>query len=265
MSDRLRDRVMSPRDEARMTLIEHLGELRSRIFKIGVAFVVAAIAAFFFVEEIFYALIEPAGDILGNELSATAVTVPFLTDIKLALYTAFVVTVPILLYQAWSFIAPAVGEVGRLFTYTLISLASLLFLGGIAFGYYLVLPIASEFLLTWGEDRFNLIITADAYLSFVTRFLLAFGVGFEMPAATFVGAKLGLVSAPFMRKYRRHAIVVNAVLAALLTPADMFSMVLLAGPLIVLYEISILIAARVSPFPALATEYDLEEFEEDDS
>lgn len=232
------------RDEARMTLIDHLDELRSRIIKVGAAFLVAAVVAWIFHVPIYYALLEPSG---LEDLKATAVTVPFLTDVKLTLYSALVLTIPVLLYQAWAFVAPAVGEVGRLFTYTLITLASSLFLAGVAFGYYLVLPIATDFLLSWGEDRFDPIITSDNYLSFATRFLFAFGVGFEMPAATFVGAKLGLISGDILRKYRRAAIVVNALLAAALTPADVFSMILLAVPLVILYEASILIAGYVNP------------------
>lgn len=96
-------------------------------------------------------------------------------------------------------------------------------------------------------DRFEQIITAETYLSFVTRFLLGFGIAFEVPAAVYVGAKLGLVDTPLLRKYRRHAILVNVLLAALLTPADPFSMVLMAVPLVALYEVSILVARRVNP------------------
>ena len=227
-----------------MTLIDHLDELRSRIIKTGAAFLIAAVVAWIFHVPIYDALLEPSG---LPDLKATAVTVPFLTDVKLTLYSALVLTVPVLLYQAWAFVAPAVGEVGRLFTYTLITLASSLFLAGIAFAYYLVLPVATNFLLTWGEERFDPIITADSYLSFATRFLFAFGIGFEMPAATYVGAKLGLISGDILKKWRRGAIVVNTVLAAALTPADVFSMILLAVPLIFLYEVSILIAGYVNP------------------
>lgn len=243
MASRLRS-PLRPSDEARMTLIEHLDELRSRIIKVGIAFVLAAVVAWIFRVRIYNALLEPSG---LEQLQFTSLTAPFLTDVKLTLYSAMVLTIPVILYQGWAFVAPAVGEVGRIFTYTLITLASALFLAGIAFGYYLVLPVATNFLLGWGGDRFEEIITADNYLSFATRFLLAFGIGFEMPAATFVGARLGLISAPMLRRYRKHAVVVNTILAAILTPADVFSMLLLALPLILLYEVSILIARYVNP------------------
>ena len=143
------------------------------------------------------------------------------------------------------------GAVGRAFTYTLIALSSLLFLAGVAFGYYVVLPVGMEFLLNYGTERYEQIITADSYLKFVTRFLLAFGIVFELPAASYVGAKLGLVNAPLLRRYRRHAIVVNAVIAAALTPGqDPFSMILMAIPMVLMYELSILIARFVNPpFP----------------
>src|SRR5918992_1066272 len=157
----------------------------------------AGVVAWFFVDEIFNVLLEPAGDALDGKLNFTSVTEALFSDVKLALYTAFLFTIPVLLYQAWAFVAPAVGDMGRAFTYVLISLASSLFLAGVAFGYFVVLPIGTSILLNWDTDRYNALITSGNYLSFVTRFLLAFGIVFEFPAATYVGAKLELVDAPF--------------------------------------------------------------------
>src|SRR5215216_2177763 len=245
MTGRLQRLPTRPRDEARMTLIEHLEELRSRIFRVGVIFVVVAVVAWFFRAQIYDWLLEPSG--LKN-LKFTAVTSPLITDVKLALYAAFLLTLPVLIYQVRAFVAPAVGEVGRAFAYVLIALSSSLFLAGVAFGYWVVLPYGLEFLLNYAPDRYEQIITADTYLAFVTRFLLAFGIVFELPAATLVGAQLGLITAPFLRRYRRHAIVVNAVLAAALTPGqDPFSMILMAVPMVFMYELSILIARFVNP------------------
>ncbi len=249
MAGRLRmpSRPRGPRDEARMTLIEHLGELRSRIIKIGVAFLAVAVVAWFFRPEIFDFLLAPAPSLKG-ELNVTAPTEALITDVKLTLYTAFLFTIPVLLYQMWAFIAPAVGDVGRAFTYVLITLASSLFLAGVAFGYFVVLPLGIDFLLGWGGDRYEQIIVSDKYLAFVTRFLLAFGIVFEFPAATYVGAKLELVDAPLLKRYRRHAIVANFILAAALTPGqDPLSMILMAVPMVVMYELSIIIARYVNP------------------
>src|ERR687894_1384319 len=245
---RLPSRPRGPRDEARMTLIEHLGELRSRIIKVGVAFFVAAVVAWFFRGRIFGWLLAPAGDSLSGKLSVTSVTEQLFTDMKLALYVGFLLTIPVLLYQAWAFVAPAVGDLGRAFTYTIITLASALFLAGVAFGYFVVLPIGTQFLLNWAPDRYNTIITSQFYLQFTTRFLLAFGIVFELPAATYVAAKLELVDAPLLKRYRRHAIVLNFILAAALTPGqDPYSMVLMAAPMVVMYELSIIIARYVNP------------------
>src|SRR5918997_4559940 len=216
MAGRLRT-PSRPRDEARMTLIEHLGELRSRIIKVCVAFLAVAVVAWFFRPEIFNFLLAPAPSLKG-ELNVTAPTEALITDVKLTLFAAFLFTIPVLLYQMWAFIAPAVGDMGRAFTYVLISLASCLFLAGVAFGYFVVLPIGIDFLLGWDNDRYREIITGETYLPFVTRFLLAFGIVFEFPAATYVGAKLELVDAPLLKKYRKHAIVLNTVLAAALMP-----------------------------------------------
>jgi sec-independent protein translocase protein TatC len=230
-----------------MTLIEHLGELRSRIIKVGLAFLAVAVVAWFFRPEIFNFLLAPAPSLKG-ELNVTAPTEALITDVKLTLYTAFLFTIPVLLYQMWAFIAPAVGDVGRAFTYVLITLASSLFLAGVAFGYFVVLPLGIDFLLGWGGDRYEQIIVSDKYLAFVTRFLLAFGIVFEFPAATYVGAKLELVDAPLLKRYRRHAIVANFILAAALTPGqDPLSMILMAVPMVVMYELSIIIARYVNP------------------
>jgi sec-independent protein translocase protein TatC len=267
---RLPTRSRGPRDEARMTLIEHLDELRSRIIKVGVAFVGMSIVGWFFRVRIFDWLLAPAGDTLHGKLNVTSVTEQLFTDMKLALYVGFLLTIPVLLYQIWAFVAPAVGDMGRAFTYTIITLASALFLAGVAFGYFVVLPIGTQVLLNWAPDRYHTIITSQSYLSFVTRFLLAFGIVFEFPAATYVAAKLELVDAPLLRRYRRHAIVINTLLAAALTPGqDPYSMILMATPMVVMYEISILIARYVNPVSEvtvheLATTDD-EELEEDDS
>ena len=265
---RLPSRPRGPRDEARMTLIEHLGELRSRIIKVGVAFFVAAVVAWFFRVRIFGWLLAPAGDSLSGKLSVTSVTEQLFTDMKLALYVGFLLTIPVLLYQAWAFVAPAVGDLGRAFTYTIITLASALFLAGVAFGYFIVLPIGTQFLLNWAPDRYNTIITSQFYLQFTTRFLLAFGIVFELPAATYVAAKLELVDAPLLKRYRRHAIVLNFILAAALTPGqDPYSMVLMAAPMVVMYELSIIIARYVNPVSEvtvreLGSEEEDEEYEE---
>jgi len=249
MAGRLKtpSRPRGPRDEARMTLIEHLGELRSRIIKVAVVFFALSIVAWFFRKDIFEALLAPAPSLDGT-LNFTSVTAPLITDLKLSLFAAFLFTIPVLLYQGWAFVAPAVGDLGRAFTYILISLASCLFLAGVAFGYFVVLPIGIDFLLGWDNERYQEIITGETYLPFVTRFLLAFGIVFEFPAATYVGAKLELVDAPFLKRYRKHAIVANTVLAAALTPGqDPFSMVLMAIPMVVMYELSIIIARYVNP------------------
>ena len=249
-----------------MTLIEHLDELRSRIIKIAIAFFGVAIVAWFFRERIFDWLLAPAGDALQGKLNVTSVTEQLFTDMKLALYVGFLLTIPILLYQLWAFIAPAVGDMGRAFTYTIISLASALFIAGIAFGYFVVLPIGTQFLLNWDTERYTPIITSQFYLSFVTRFLLAFGIVFELPAATYVAAKLELVDAPLLKRYRKHAIVVNTILAAALTPGqDPYSMLLLAVPMIVMYELSIFIARYVNPSTEVTAHELARDSEEDET
>ncbi len=244
MAGRLRIPV-GPRDEARMTLIEHLEEFRSRLFKVALAFVVACIVTWIFRSQIFEWLLDPAS---LEKLTFMGPAQGLMTDVKLSLFSAFLLTVPVVIYHAWMFVAPAVGEVGRAFTYVIVTLSSLLFLAGVAFGYYAILPVGLQFLLDYESDRFEALPTADTYLPFITRTLLAAGIVFELPAATYVGAKLGLITAPVLRRFRKHALIVNAVVAAALTPSpDPFSMVLMAVPLAVMYELSIIIARFVNP------------------
>jgi sec-independent protein translocase protein TatC len=245
---RLPSRPRGPRDDMRMTLIEHLDELRSRIIKVGAIFILAAIGAWFFRVDIFNLLLEPAQSQLQGKLYVTSVAEQFVSDMKLALYVAFVLTIPVLLYQVWAFVAPAVGDLGRAFTYILITLASSLFIAGIVFGYVFVVPVGVKFLLSWAPDRYDTIITPTNYMAFVTRFLLACGIVFELPAATYVAAKLELIDASLLKRYRKHAVVANTILAAAITPSpDPFSMLLLAVPLIGMYELSIIIARYVNP------------------
>ena len=245
---RLPSRARGPRDDMRMTLIEHLDELRSRIIKVGAIFILAAIGAWFFRVDIFNLLLEPAQGQLQGKLYVTSVAEQFVSDMKLALYVAFVLTIPVLLYQVWAFVAPAVGDLGRAFTYILITLASSLFIAGIVFGYVFVVPVGVKFLLSWAPDRYDTIITPTNYMAFVTRFLLACGIVFELPAATYVAAKLELIDASLLKRYRKHAIVANTIVAAAITPSpDPFSMLLLAVPLIGMYELSIIIARYVNP------------------
>ena len=244
MAGRLRIPV-GPRDEARMTLIEHLEEFRSRLFRVAIAFVLVCIGTWIFRRQIFDWLIEPANI---EKLTYMGPAQALMTDVKLSLFSAFLITVPVVIYQIWMFVAPAVGDVGRAFTYVIVTLSSLLFLAGVAFGYYAVLPVGLEFLLTYEQDRFEALPTADTYLPFITRTLLAAGIVFELPAATYVGAKLGLVTSSVLKRFRKHALIVNAVLAAALTPSpDPFSMILMAVPLAIMYELSIIIARFVNP------------------
>ena len=244
MAGRLRIPV-GPRDEARMTLIEHLEEFRSRLFRVAIAFVIACIATWIFRRQIFDWLLDPAG---LERLTFMGPAQGLMTDVKLSLFAAFLVTIPVVIYQMWMFVAPAVGEIGRAFTYVIVTLSSLLFLAGVAFGYYAVLPVGLQFLLEYESERFEALPTADTYLPFITRTLLAAGIVFELPAATYVGAKLGLITAPTLKRFRKHALIVNAVLAAALTPSpDPFSMILMAIPLAVMYELSIIIARFVNP------------------
>ena len=231
-----------------MTLIEHLDELRSRIIKVGIAFLGVSIVAWFFRERIFEWLLAPAGDALKGKLNVTGVTEQLFTDMKLALYVGFLLTIPILLYQLWAFIAPAVGDMGRVFTYTIISLASALFLAGVAFGYFVVLPIGTQFLLNWDTNRFEPIITAQSYLPFVTQVPPGLRHSLRAAGGDLRGREAGARRRPAAQAVQeaRH----NRERRPRRRPhagQDPYSMVLMAVPMIVMYELSIIIARYVNP------------------
>jgi sec-independent protein translocase protein TatC len=246
-----------------MTLIEHLEELRSRLIYIAIALVVATIVTWIFRGQIFYWLVGPSE---FKELTNLGPAQGLITDVKLSLFSALVLTIPLIIYHTWMFVAPAVGTVGRVFTYILVIMSSLLFLAGIAFTYYVVLPVGLSFLYNYAPERYVPQWTTDTYLPFVTRSLLGGGIVFELPAATFVGAKLGFIGPTILKRYRKHSLIVNALVAAALTPSpDPFSMLLLAIPLILMYEVSILIARFVKPFEGIADpEEPLPDYDDED-
>src|SRR5688500_3883506 len=192
----------------RITLFYVINKLCFMDIKVCFSYFLLVNLAILFIRKIFYFLMAPAQQLKG-ELFVTGVTEPLITDIKLALFTALLLTIPIILYQGWAFVAPAVGDIGRAFTYILITLPSSLFLAGIAFGYYVVLLIGLDCLFADEGYRYSEFISVQKYWPFVTRFVLAFGIVFDLTTATYVGAKIELFEAPLLKKYRKHAIILD--------------------------------------------------------
>jgi len=243
------------RDPAEMPFLDHLEELRERLIWSLVALGVTSVIGFFAVTELeLIALLErPIRDLLPDQkLLFTSPTTPVVVTFKLAFVSGVILALPFLFYQAWKFFSPALYERERKYVVPAIWIAFGLFLAGIALAYFLVLPLGLRFLLGFQAETLSPIITIDEYLSFATRMLLAFGIIFEMPVVLVVLSLMGLVTADGLRTYRRHAVVAIAALAALLTPADIGTMLMMMAPMILLYEASIWLvklATRSRPEP----------------
>jgi sec-independent protein translocase protein TatC len=225
-----------------MPFLDHLEELRRRIIWALLALAICAVLGFFVVTEldVIGILERPFQSVMpGQNLLFTSPTTPVVVTFKLAFVVGFILALPIIAFQAWSFFSPALYEHEKRLVIPAIGVGFLLFLAGIAMAYFFVLPLGLNFLLGFQAESLEPIITIDEYLKFATRLILAFGIIFEMPVVLVLLGLLGIVTPEGLRKYRRHAVVVLAISAALLTPADIGTMFMLFTPMILLYEMSI--------------------------
>ncbi|MCB9011616.1 MAG: twin-arginine translocase subunit TatC [Actinobacteria bacterium] len=237
------------RDEE-LTVVEHLEELRRRLIVSVLALVAAFAVTFIFRDWIIEILKQPLpSDWEGDGLLTLSPTEPFFTILKVCLWTAVLLALPVWLYQLYAFVIPAVGNQSRRLMLVVVAGVSALFLAGVAFGYYVVMPIALTFFLGFGGDLFTAQIRAGEYFGFVTTMLLASGMIFEVPVAMLALARLGVVTAEMYRTQWRIAIVVIAAVAALLPGGDPLSMMLLMAPMLVLYVVGIWLAKTFAGTP----------------
>ena len=232
-----------------MSLVGHLGELRKRITWAAVAIVICCIGAFIEKKYVFAVLMQPLKHTpyAGQKLLAFTATEPFMAIMKISIYAGLIISLPIILWQFWAFIMPALYENERKNIFPYVALTTGLFLGGVVFGYYVVLPIGLKWLLQFSAGQFTVMLHVDAYVSFVSLFLLAFGVVFELPLVMMLLAWSGIVDYKKMAKVRKWAILVEAVVAMVITPSqDPISMMLMLIPLMILYEFGIWLSRIVS-------------------
>jgi len=235
-----------PADQ-QLSLGEHLDELRKRIFASLIALAVAVVVAIVFDDLLFDLLLRPLPPGL-ERITTFSPAEPFMVSLKVWVIAGVIMVSPYLIYQFWAFVGPAFTASEKRYFVPVVGACSFLFLGGVTFAYVVVLPRGLSFLLTFNDEYFNVQNRASDYFSFVALFLLAFGLTFEMPVVLVLLAKVGVVDDRFLRKNRRYAILIEAFLAAILTPSqDAFSMLALFVPLVVLYEISIVLARVVQP------------------
>lgn len=223
-------------------LLEHLAELRKRLVRCLLAVVVGFAACYAFAEQLLAVLLKPLMDVLpkGSTLIATTLPEKFFTVMKLALVCGAFVVSPYIFYQLWKFVAPGLYKEERKIIIPVAVASAVCFVGGALFGYYVVFPFGFKFFVDYAADYITIMPTISAYFSLAVTLLFAFGLIFELPVFIFFLTSLGLVSTKALRKFRRWAILLSFVVAAILTPTpDAVNQLLMAGPMCVLYEVGI--------------------------
>jgi sec-independent protein translocase protein TatC len=223
------------------TLVEHLGELRSRLLISLLTLVPAFIVAFYFQEDIIRWLKEPLPD--DKQVITLGVIEPFTTAVKVSLAVAVAVTLPVLLYQLWAFLAPAIETSVQRTVAVFATMATILFAGGVTFSYFVVMPRALLFLTNFNDETFDVQIRASYYFSFVTMTLLATGLAFQMPIFILALVRLRILTAEKLRRNRRMGMLAMLVFAILLPTVDPVSLALEVVPLFLLFELSIWLSA----------------------
>ncbi len=233
-------------EEEKLPFTTHLEELRSRLIRCFIAIAVGFGVSYVFKEKIFQLLTKPLLAALqqGDTLIFTGIPEAFFTYLKVSLLSGIMLAVPVILYQFWMFVAPGLYREERKIMLPIVIVSSFFFLAGALFGYFIVFPYGFKFLLGFATQNIRALPSMKEYLGFAAKLLIAFGLVFEMPLVITFLARLGLVSVDFLKKNRKYALLLFFVIAAILTPPDVVTQVMMAFPLMILYEISI-IGARI--------------------
>jgi sec-independent protein translocase protein TatC len=244
-------------DEKKLPLTAHLQELRKRLILSFIAVGLGFILCYSFANTIFNILAAPLMDILktkGGSLIFISVAEAFFTYMKVAFIAGIILTSPFILYQIWAFVAPGLYQNEKRYVIPFVLGGSLFFALGIVFGYYVAIPVGFRFLLGYATDFIKPMPSMKEYLSFSIKFLLAFGLMFEFPVVLVLLAKIGVVDAKMLARQRKYAILLIFIFAAVMTPPDIISQVLMAVPLMGLYELSILLSKlfgkKATPIPS---------------
>ena len=227
----------------------HLYELRKRLAISVVTVLVMFFVMFAFWQPILDWMIAPLVKVLpeGSHVIFTRVQEPFFTALKVAFFTGFIASLPVIFWQLWLFIAPGLYENEKKMVVPFATGATVMFLIGALFCYYIVIPFGYAFLINFGSQLFTALPSIGDYVSFFTKLILGFGLAFEMPTITFFLASIGLVTDETLKGFFKYALVAIFLISALLTPPDVLTQFLMAGPMILLYGLSILIAHYINP------------------
>ncbi len=217
-----------------MSLVGHLEEFRRRLLIALLAVAVSSTGCYFYATEIVHIITAPAGKLYYMSPGEA-----FFTYLKVSFFAGFLVALPVVLYQIWAFVVPALSKKERGTGLFLVPASVLLFLTGLAFGYLLALPAGIKFFMGFATEDLQPMLSLGQYLSFVISFLLPFGFVFELPLIILVLAKVGFIGSAFLKSKRKHVLVLSFVVGAVLSPTpDVFSQTMVAVPMIILYEIS---------------------------
>lgn len=243
-----KDREMDPaalsRGDMPMGIVDHLDEFRSRILIILGSIILLTVASFFFSEHILNFINKPFLE-TGQRLNIFKLAGGFILRLKSSVIVALMLAIPIIIWQLWRFIKPAIGKDDRRFAGWALFVSLFLFYGGMAFVFFLLLPFAIKMLLSFITTEMLSTIGASDYLSFIFLFSVAMGLLFELPIVVMILTRIGLITPQFLATKRKYAVVIIWVVGALITPADILSQIMVAIPLMFLYEISILISRVV--------------------
>jgi sec-independent protein translocase protein TatC len=246
------------REEDKLPFTGHLEELRKRLITCFIATGIGFVISYGFKERLFEILVRPLIKVMesGDKLIFTGLPEAFFTYLKVSLLSALMLAAPVIIYQFWMFVAPGLYEKERRLLIPIVFLSSFFFVGGALFGYFIVFPFGFKFFLGFATETIRPLPSMREYLSFSSKLLLAFGLAFELPLVLTFLAKLGLISVDFLKKNRKYALLLFFVGAAILTPPDVVTQIMLALPLMALYELSILGARLFGKKPSKADDDD---------
>jgi sec-independent protein translocase protein TatC len=226
------------------SIFSHLLELRSRLIRVIICLGILFVVGIPFASEIYGFVASPLLSILpeGSSMIATQVTSPFMAPIKLVLFAALLVTMPFLFYEVWMFMSPGLYKNEKSFVMPLMITTIILFTAGIAFAYFIVCPIIFKFFIASAPNSIQVMTDISQYLNFIIKLVFAFGIAFEIPVATFLLIKSGIVKKDSLIKSRPYLIILFFVIGMLLTPPDIFSQLFLALPMWLLFELGLLVS-----------------------
>ncbi|MCD4664873.1 MAG: twin-arginine translocase subunit TatC [Bacteroidales bacterium] len=230
-------------EERVMPFLDHLEELRQRLLRSILSIVLFSVGSYFISKQIMQLLLRPYPH--DKKLIFLAPTEGFIVHIKVAVFAGIILSLPVIFYQLWHFISPGLYKKEQRYIPMIVLFSVFFFLTGAFFCYFIIIPFGLNFLLSFNTEQLEASIQIKEYLKFVTLLIMVFGAIFELPLLSYFLTKMGILTPEFMRKNRRYGIVLIFVCAAILTPPDIVTQLFLAGPLILLYEISIWVSKSV--------------------